>query len=189
MQKEAAFLAQLEAHGEISSSRSLSWEQLEQTCRLLVVALVCIDCCSFLLRHYTDATGSGVFSRIDAVRAGTSGSCVKSHFYFLDTLAVCDLRCAVGIMVAVSGLDAAGFDPICIFDRIFPSDGAGAITKVVPDSISVGALGRRRGKFRKPESGMELSRTGHDRDFWLEKQPRSCTSFIDAMRRVGASGS
>ena len=41
---------------------------------------------------------------------------------------------------------------------------------------------------RKPENGMELSRTGHDRDFRLEKQFRFCASFIDSMRRVGASG-
>jgi hypothetical protein len=56
----------------------------------------------------------------------------------LDTLDLCDLRSDVGTLVAISGLDAPGFNPIRIFDWSFPGDGARTAREVVPDGVSVG---------------------------------------------------
>ena len=120
-----------------------------------MVDLVCCDCRPLLLGYYTNASSICVYGWIDGLCAGATGLGAKSHFYFLDTLALRDLRSAVGTLIAISRLDAAGFDPIRIFDRSFPSDGAGASGKVAPDSISVGDFARGRGEPGEPENGME----------------------------------
>ena len=84
------------------------------------------------------------------------------------TLDLRALRSDVGTLVSLSRLDAAGFDPICIFDWSFPGDGARTTGEVVPDSISVGAFARGRGECNGSEDGMEYSRIGYDWDLRLE---------------------
>src|SRR5262249_60146568 len=93
----------------------------------------------------------------------------------------------VGTLVSLSSLDAAGFDPICIFDWSFPGDGACTACEVVSDGISVGAFAGGRGECSGSEDGMEYSRIGYDWNFRPEKCLRHHGNSIDLNQRVACS--